>query len=330
MVAVVFQALFPNITAFIIKLVARLLPRMPAKDIIVIGTSTGDRSGGYRRIRSISIEILAEQSPEPIERALRQLPQIPPHSHWAYFLRNHDELDLSRLSQSERETCFRAFGPKPKMQIFQRGIRRRLAPMVGGRLELQLLLYSLIFTIPGTPILWYGEEIGMGDALGLEERNSVRTPMQWTADLNAGFSLADRSNLFRPVINKGAYAYRKVNVQALRRDPGSLLNHLERMIRTRKEYPEFGTGTYRLLETSEPNKIFAHSCQDENGNAVIAAHNLTPKPSKVTIELWEKTFDHFVHLFDQLPNEKIRNAEIHLKMPGFGFSWLRLRQRNQL
>jgi maltose alpha-D-glucosyltransferase / alpha-amylase len=273
---------------------------------------------------------LAQQSPEPIERALRQLPQIPAHSHWAYFLRNHDELDLSRLSQSERATCFRAFGSKPKMQIFQRGIRRRLAPMVGGRLELQLLLYSLIFTIPGTPILWYGEEIGMGDALGLQERNSVRTPMQWTADVNAGFSVADSSSLFRPVIDKGAYSYRKVNVQALRRDPRSLLNHLERMIRTRKEYPEFSTGTYRVLETSEPNKIFAHSCQDENGNAVIAAHNLTPKPSKVAIELWEKTFDHFVHLFDQLPNEKIKNAEVHLELPGFGFSWLRLRQKKQL
>jgi maltose alpha-D-glucosyltransferase/alpha-amylase len=206
---------------------------------------------------------IALRSPEPIERALRQLPQIPILSHWAYFVRNHDELDLSRLSQAERETCFRAFGPKPTMQIYQRGIRRRLAPMFGGRLDLQLLVYSLIFTIPGTPILWYGEEIGMGEDLNQEERNSVRTPMQWTADLNAGFSTADPSSLVRPVIDKGAFSYRKVNVQAQRRDPQSLLNYLERMIRTRKEYPEFSTGTYRVVETSEPTKIFAHSCQDE-------------------------------------------------------------------
>jgi hypothetical protein len=139
----------------------------------------------------------------------------------------------------------------------------------------------------------------MGEDLNLEERNSIRTPMQWTPDMNAGFSTAGPSSLVRPVIDKGAFNYRKVNVQAQRRDPNSLLNYLERMIRTRKEYPEFSTGTYRVLETSEPTKIFAHSCQDENGNAVIAAHNLREAPIKVVIKLWEKTFDHFIHLFDE-------------------------------
>jgi maltose alpha-D-glucosyltransferase/alpha-amylase len=108
------------------------------------------------------------------------------------------------------------------------------------------------------------------------------------------------------------------------------LNYLERMIRTRKEYPEFSTGTYRVLETSEPSKIFAHSCQDENGNAVIAAHNLTEASIKVVIKLWEKTFDHFIHLFDERPNEKIKKAEIDLELPSFGFSWLRLRQKKQI
>ena len=122
------------------------------------------------------------------------------------------------------------------------------------------------------------------------------------------------------MIDKGAFSYRKVNAQAQRRDPNSLLNNLERMIRTRKEYPEFSTGTYCVLETSEPTKIFAHSCQDENGNAVIAAHNLTEAPIKVVIKLWEKTFDHFIHLFDERPNEKIRNSGIGLELAGFGFS----------
>jgi maltose alpha-D-glucosyltransferase/alpha-amylase len=121
-----------------------------------------------------------------------------------------------------------------------------------------------------------------------------------------------------------------VNVQAQRRNPNSLLNYLERMIRTRKEYPEFSTGVYRVAETSEPTKIFAHSCQDENGNAVIAVHNLTETPTKVVIKLWEKTFDHFIHLFDERPNEKIKNAEVSLELPGFGFSWLRLRQKKQI
>ena len=148
--------------------------------------------------------------------------------------------------------------------------------------------------------------------------------------MNAGLSTADPSSLVRPVIDKGAFSYRKVNVQAQRRDPNSLLNNLERMIRTRKEYPEFSTGTHRVLETSEPTKISAHSCQDENGNAVVAAHNMSEAPMKVVIKLWEKTFDYFVRLFDERPNEKIKKAEIVLELPAFGFSWLRLRQKKQL
>ncbi|MFZ0506387.1 MAG: hypothetical protein WAM44_21855, partial [Chthoniobacterales bacterium] len=107
-------------------------------------------------------------------------------------------------------------------------------------------------------------------------------------------------------------------------------NYLERMIRTRKEYPEFSTGTYRVLETTEPTKIFAHSCQDENGNAVIAAHNLPGASVKVVIKLWEKTFDHFSHHLDERPNEIIQKAEISLELPAFGFSWLRLRQKTQI
>jgi glycosidase len=164
--------------------------------------------------------------------------------------------------------------------------RRRLGPMLGGRLDMQLLIYSLIFTIPGTPILWYGEEIGMGEYLNQEEQNSVRAPMQRTADRNAGFSTADATTL--------------------------------------------STGTYRVLETSEPTKVFALICQDENWNAVTAVHNLTETPVSVFSKLWEKTFDHFIHLFDERPNEKIKKAEIGLELPGFGFSWLRSRQKKQI
>jgi glycosidase len=120
-----------------------------------------------------------------------------------------------------------------------------------------LLAYSLIFTIPGTPVFWYGDEIGMGEDLSLEERNSVRTPMQWTSERNGGFSTASKERLRRPVISKGPFRYHRVNVQKSRREPGSLLNRLERMIRTRKEFPESGTGTYRILETDRPKTVFA-------------------------------------------------------------------------
>jgi maltose alpha-D-glucosyltransferase/alpha-amylase len=267
---------------------------------------------------------LAQQSPEPIVRSLSALPQIPASCHWAYFLRNHDELDLSRLAELEKEQCFRTFAPKKTMQLYDRGIRRRLAPMFHGDLAKTLLAYSLIFTIPGTPVFWYGDEIGMGEDLSLEERNSVRTPMQWTSERNGGFSTAPKEGLRRPVISKGPFSYHRVNVQKSRREPGSLLNRLERMIRTRKEFPEFGTGTYRILETDRPKTVFAHACEDEAGSAVLAAHNLSQEAESVTVRLWKNEFDHFVNLFEEQENEPILNEKIKLKLPPDGYSWLRL------
>jgi maltose alpha-D-glucosyltransferase/alpha-amylase len=267
---------------------------------------------------------IAQKSPEPITRSLRALPQIPASCQWAYFLRNHDELDLSRLAEPEREDCFRAFAPKKEMQLYDRGIRRRLAPMFNGNVAQTLLAYSIIFTIPGTPVFWFGDEIGMGEDLSLEERNSVRTPMQWSDERNGGFSTAPKEQLRRPVVSKGKFSYRHVNVQALRREPQSLLNCLERMIRTRKEYPEFGTGSYRILETNSPKTIFAHACEDDGGRAVLAAHNLSDKPETVTVHLWKDGFDHFVYLFEEWEDERISEGKINLKLPAHGYSWLRL------
>jgi maltose alpha-D-glucosyltransferase / alpha-amylase len=267
---------------------------------------------------------IAQQNPEPLVRSLRALPQIPTACHWAYFLRNHDELDLSRLAEPEQEECFRKFAPKKEMQLYGRGIRRRLAPMFDGDLAKTLLAYSLIFTIPGTPVFWYGDEIGMGEDLSLEERNSVRTPMQWSGERNGGFSTAPKERLRRPVISRGKFSYRKVNVQALRREPGSLLNRLERMIRTRKEFPEFGTGTYRILETDRPKTIFAHACEDDAGSAVAAVHNLSNEAEKVSIRLWKNEFSHIVYLFEQRESEPILDEKIKLDLPPCGYSWLRL------
>ena len=210
------------------------------------------------------------------------------------------------------------------MQLYGRGIRRRLAPMFNGDPAKTLLAYSLIFTIPGTPVFWYGDEIGMGEDLSLEERNSVRTPMQWSAERNGGFSRAPNECLRRPVINKGKFSVRKVNVQMLRRQPGSLLNRLERMIRTRKEFPEFGTGTYRILETDKPRTVFAHACEDDTGRAVLAAHNLSAESETVAVRLWKNKFDHFVFLFEERENKRISDATIKLKLQPYGYSWLRL------
>src|ERR671913_1725629 len=175
---------------------------------------------------------LTRKDAEPIRRVMAQTPAIPPKSQWASFLRNHDELDLGRLSDEERAECFAAFGPEPHMQAYQRGIRRRLAPMLGGDARRLKLAYSLMFALPGTPVFWYGEEIGMGDDLSLPERNSVRTPMQWADEENAGFSKADADRLVRPVVSEGPFSYRAVNVAMQRAQPGSLMDELQRLIRT--------------------------------------------------------------------------------------------------
>ena len=143
---------------------------------------------------------IALGSAEPLARALSEMPRVTEHGQWGMFLRNHDELSLDRLSESERKACFEQFGPEEHMQIFNRGIRRRLAPLLGGDRRKLLLAYSLLLSLPGTPVLWYGEELGMGEDLSLPGRFSVRTPMQWSSEVNAGFSSARPEKLIRPVL----------------------------------------------------------------------------------------------------------------------------------
>jgi maltose alpha-D-glucosyltransferase / alpha-amylase len=211
------------------------------------------------------------------------------------------------------------------MQLYDRGIRRRLAPMLGGDVQKELLAFSLIFTIPGTPIIWYGDEIGMGDDLKLPERDSVRTPMQWTAEVNACFSTAAPKRLRRPVIDFGEYDYHQVNVQAERRDPRSLLNRLERMIRTRKEFPEFAHGKYRLLESDQPAKVFAHACEDGEGKAVLAIHNLSREKVTAKIRLWTDTLAHAVFLFGGADEAKVNGKDLLIELEGHGYNWVRLK-----
>src|SRR5207244_532915 len=151
----------------------------------------------------------------PLAKALAATQGIPQYAQWASFLRNHDELDLGRLTQKQRQTVYKRFGPDKNMQLYGRGIRRRLAPMLGNRLQMELA-YSLMFSLPGTPILRYGDEIGMGDDLRLTERNSIRTPMQWCDEPQGGFSTAKKTVL--PVIREGPYGYERIDVEAQRPD----------------------------------------------------------------------------------------------------------------
>jgi maltose alpha-D-glucosyltransferase/alpha-amylase len=189
---------------------------------------------------------LASGDTQPLEQALDATRNIPDATQWAVFLRNHDELDIERLPKKMRDKVFERFGPDRNMQLYHRGIRRRLASMLGDRRHLELA-NSMMFALPGSPVLRYGDEIGMGEDLSLKERDAVRTPMQWSDEPNGGFSTARK--LIHPVISKGPYSYKSVNVDAQRRDPGSLLNWMIKMIRVRKECPEIGWGEWQALRT---------------------------------------------------------------------------------
>ncbi len=267
---------------------------------------------------------LARADSRPVRRALARRPAVAEESQWAVFVRNHDELTLDKLSERERQEVFAAFGPDPEMQLFGRGLRRRLPPMLGGDQSRIRMVYSLLFSLPGTPVLFYGEEIGMGENLEVPGRLSVRTPMQWSDEPNAGFSSARPSRLPRPVV-EGAFGPLAVNVADQRRDPASLLNWLERVIRRRRETPEFGWGSVTLLETGGDDAVLAHRC-DWDGSAVVAVHNLSGEPRHARIDLGSP-FDDGDRLVDLLANEVPRPLDqpvLELRLEGYGFGWFRL------
>ena len=222
---------------------------------------------------------LASGDVKPLAEAIRATEDIPPMAQWAHFLRNHDELDLGRLTDEQRARVFERFGPEKHMQLYDRGIRRRLAPMLGDRNH-EELAYSMMFSLPGTPVIRYGDELGMGDDLTLEERDAVRTPMQWANERNAGFSSADK--LVHPVISEGVWSFEHVNVAAQRRDPTSLLNWTARMIRLRKECPEIGWGRCTILKTGSPHVLALR--YDWRGNSVLVVHNFDERPHEARIE----------------------------------------------
>ncbi len=264
---------------------------------------------------------LARQDSTPLMEGLLKLPQIPPTCQWAIFLRNHDELDLGRLTDAQRQDVFRDFAPRTNMQLYGRGIRRRLAPMLDGNIDRLKMAYSLLFSLPGTPVVRYGEEIGMGDDLKLKERNSIRTPMQWSAEPNAGFSTAQRGKLFRPVISSGPFAYQHVNVASERREPASLLNFIERCIRLRKECPQFGRGTCQIIETNQP-AVFAHACSWLD-STIVAVHNLSDKPCKLELDLSGFPAKRVVDLLCDQQDIALKTNTLRLALKGYDHRWLR-------
>lgn len=217
---------------------------------------------------------LATADVRPLQRSLMQTKSRPATAQWATFLRNHDELDLGRLTETQRQKVFQVFAPEEDMQLYGRGIRRRLAPMLHGDRRRLEHAYSLLFSLPGTPVLRYGDEIGMGDNLALPERYSCRTSMQWTSDHHGGFTRAPRSRMH--AIRNGAYGYQHVNVADQRRDPNSLMDWMERMIRVRKETPEIGWGDFRIIDTG-CNEVLAIR-YDWRNNHTLVLHNFSADP----------------------------------------------------
>jgi maltose alpha-D-glucosyltransferase/alpha-amylase len=264
---------------------------------------------------------LAREDATPLVDALRALPPIPPDCQWAHFVRNHDELTLDKLSEDERAEVFAAFGPDREMQMYDRGLRRRLPTMLGGDERRIRLVYSLVFSLPGTPVLFYGEEIGMAENLAIEGRYAVRAPMQWSGEPQAGFTTAERPG--RPLLDDGPFGFRHINVAAQRRDPGSLLNWMERLIRRRRETPELGWGEWAILPQDDPG-VLAHRA-DWDGSTIVAVHNLAGRATEATLALdAEGTL---VDLFgsDELPLD----GTLTLPVAAHGHRWFRLRRPGQ-
>ena len=227
---------------------------------------------------------LRKEDRTPIVEIMRQTPDIPPDCQWAVFLRNHDELTLEMVTDEERDYMYREYARDPRMRI-NVGIRRRLLPLMdGGRRQVELMS-ALLMSMPGTPIIYYGDEIGMGDNIYLGDRNGVRTPMQWSADRNAGFSDADTAALFSPLIVDPPYGYHTVNVAAEERLPTSLLRWMRRLIAVRQEYKAFGRGTWQALDAANRRVlVFLRRYRDET---ILCVNNLSRFAQFVELDLSE-------------------------------------------
>ena len=225
---------------------------------------------------------LKQQEARPIVDVIRKTPPIPPSTQWCIFLRNHDELTLEMVTPEERDWLWKEYAPEPRMRL-NLGIRRRLAPLLDNQRSRLELAHSLLLTLPGSPIIYYGDEIGMGDNIQLKDRDGVRTPMQWSADTNAGFSNADTTQLYAPVIDDEVFGYRVVNVEAQRADPDSLLNVVMRLIRARKQFPAFSRGELEfLVPDAGPVLAYVRAFESET---MLVVNNLSTAAQTISFNL---------------------------------------------
>lgn len=252
------------------------------------------------------------------KKALNDTRDKPSTAQWAYFLRNHDEIDLGRLSKGKLHEVYEKFGTDTNMQLYKRGIRRRLATMFGNDQQRLKMAYSLLFSLPGTPVIRYGEELGMGDDLKLQERLAIRTPMQWDSTRNGGFSKA--AYVFRPVINQGAYGYQTVNVDKESHDPNSLLSFIKSMVKLRKQNPVIGQGNWRIIDGGSDH-ILAMQYRDRD-NELLIIHNLSKEPQEFSFKKDLLAGSQITELISG-KTEPVNDHKISLQ--GYGFKWYRLK-----
>jgi maltose alpha-D-glucosyltransferase / alpha-amylase len=263
---------------------------------------------------------LATGDTAPLKEALVATYERPYAAQWGVFLRTHDELDLGRLTERQRARVFEAFAPEKRMQLYNRGIRRRLAPMLNNDRRRIELANSLMFTLPGTPVIRYGDEIGMGDDLRLPERYAARTPMQWSSHRHGGFTAGRR--VLRRLVNDPIYGYRHVNVADQRRDPNSLLNWTERIIRTRKECAEISWGDWKILPRL-PDPVLGMR-YDWNDRSTIVLHNFADRPCAVRLHVDGPQRCRLVNLLSQDTSEADDSGRHLVQLEPYGYRWFRV------
>jgi maltose alpha-D-glucosyltransferase/alpha-amylase len=265
---------------------------------------------------------MRREEAQPIIEVIERTPAIPENAQWGLFLRNHDELTLEMVTDEERDYMYAEYAQDPRMKL-NLGIRRRLAPLLDNSREDIQLATAILFSLPGSPVLYYGDEIGMGDNVYLGDRDGVRTPMQWTSDRNGGFSRADFARLYLPPLMDPVYGYQAVNVEAQLRNPSSLLRWTQRFIALRRDHPIFGLGSYQALRPENP-RIYAHIRRYEE-EIVLCVHNMARSAQAVELDLSE--FEGLV------PEEMVGHAQFPrigelpylLTLTGHGFFWFQLK-----
>lgn len=261
----------------------------------------------------------------PIVDMFTHTPAIPENCQWCLFLRNHDELTLEMCAGEERDYMYYAYARDPQMRR-NIGIARRLTPLLDNDRRKIELLNSLVFTLPGSPIIYYGDEIGMGDNIHLGDRNGVRTPMQWTADRNGGFSKADPSKLYLPVISDSVYGFQAINVESQRQSQHSILYWMKRRIAGRKQHPAFGRGTLTFLRPRN-DKVFAY-IREYRGDTLLLVHNLADTAQAVELDLAQFEGTAPIELFGNSRFPTIGKHPYALSLTPYGYYWFKLQRRS--